>query len=65
MSTILYELKTVLKEEFGCDLVDEVVGKDHECNRCGHKWRSRPWRFKDGKSQPFKCPKCGSRYWWE
>ena len=36
----------------------------HRCKRCGHIWQSRPYRFKDDREEPFKCPKCGSRYWW-
>jgi hypothetical protein len=42
----------------------KTVDKEFICSRCGHKWTSRPYRFKNEREEPFKCPKCGSRYWW-
>lgn len=58
MSELNYKLKTVNKA-WG----DKITGEDHKCSKCGHSWRSRPWRFK-GREEPKKCSKCGSRYWW-
>jgi len=44
----------------------KTVAKEFVCSICGHRWKSRPWRFKDvQREEPFKCPKCGSRNWWE
>jgi len=28
-----------------------------ECQRCGHKWKS--------KEAPRTCPKCNTLYWWQ
>ena len=43
----------------------KTVAKEFTCDKCGHKWKSRPYRFKDvQRDEPFKCPHCGSRYWW-
>jgi len=49
-------------------VVSKTVAKEVEryhCKVCGHNWEGRPYRWKSvDRDSPFKCPKCGSRYWW-
>ena len=38
------------------ELVDASFILDAQCNRCGHKWKTRV-------IEPKQCPKCHSPYW--